>query len=111
MPARKPSSEKAPKKSPAPAVGALLKAYEHRDRWVNRMTLGDSLVCMNRLVQYEGMGGQVQMICSDPPYGVKFGSNFQPFVRKRDVMHKDDAGLTREPSIAPNAPLAIRKVA
>ncbi len=80
-------------------VDQVLKAYEHRDRWVNRMMLGDSLVCMNSLLQYEGMGGQVQMIYIDPPYGVKFGSNFQPFVRKRDVKNGDDADLTREPEM------------
>ncbi len=82
-----------------PVVDQVLKAYEHRDRWVNRLMLGDSLVCMNSLLQYEGMGGQVQMIYIDPPYGVKFGSNFQPFVRKRDVKHNDDADLTREPEM------------
>ena len=51
----------------------VLKAYEHRDDWVNRMILGDSLVVMNSLLEYEGLGGQVQMIYIDPPYGVKFG--------------------------------------
>jgi 16S rRNA G966 N2-methylase RsmD len=60
----------------------ILRAYEYQDKWVNRMMLGDSLVVMNSLVEYEGMRGQVQMIYMDPPYGVKFGSNFQPFVRK-----------------------------
>lgn len=75
----------------------VLRAYEHRDAWVNRMILGDSLVVMNSLLEYEGLGGQVQMIYMDPPYGVKFGSNFQPFVRKRDVKNNDDADLTREP--------------
>ena len=54
---------------------------------------------MNSLLEYEGMGGKVQMIYMDPPYGVKFGSNFQPFVRKRDVKHNDDADLTREPEM------------
>jgi adenine-specific DNA-methyltransferase len=77
----------------------VLKAYEHRDKWVNRMILGDSLVVMNSLLQYEGMGGKVQMIYMDPPYGVKFGSNFQPFVRKRDVSHGDDEDMTREPEM------------
>jgi adenine-specific DNA-methyltransferase len=77
----------------------VLRAYEHRDRWVNRMILGDSLVVMNSLLEYEGLGGQVQMIYMDPPYGVKFGSNFQPFVRKRDVKHNDDADMTREPEM------------
>ena len=77
----------------------VLKAYEYKDDWVNRMILGDSLVVMNSLLEYEGLGGQVQMIYIDPPYGVKFGSNFQPFVRKRDVAHNDDADLTREPEM------------
>jgi adenine-specific DNA-methyltransferase len=77
----------------------ILKAYVHKAPWVNRMILGDSLVVMNSLLQYEGLGGQVQMIYMDPPYGVKFGSNFQPFVRKRDVKHGDDSDLTREPEM------------
>lgn len=77
----------------------VLKAYEYRDDWVNRMILGDSLVVMNSLLHYEGLGGQVQMIYIDPPYGVKFGSNFQPFVRKRDVKHNDDDHMTREPEM------------
>jgi len=77
----------------------VLRAYEHRDKWVNRMVLGDSLVVMNSLLHYEGLGGQVQMIYMDPPYGVKFGSNFQPFVRKRDVSHNDDEDMTREPEM------------
>src|SRR5713226_3291732 len=77
----------------------VLKAYEYQDNWTNRMILGDSLVVMNSLLQYEGLGGQVQMIYMDPPYGVKFGSNFQPFVRKRDVKHNDDEDLTREPEM------------
>src|SRR6185436_11640544 len=77
----------------------VLRAYEHQDKWVNRMMLGDSLVVMNSLLHYEGLGGQVQMIYMDPPYGVKFGSNFQPFVRKRDVSHNDDEDMTREPEM------------
>jgi adenine-specific DNA-methyltransferase len=77
----------------------VLRAYEHRDKWTNRMISGDSLVVMNSLLHYEGLGGQVQMIYMDPPYGVKFGSNFQPFVRKRDVSHNDDEDMTREPEM------------
>ena len=77
----------------------VLRAYEHKDRWVNRLILGDSLVVMNSLLEYEGLGRQVQMIYIDPPYGVKFGSNFQPFIRKRDVKHNDDADMTREPEM------------
>ncbi|MCK6493014.1 MAG: site-specific DNA-methyltransferase [Nitrospira sp.] len=77
----------------------VLKSYEYQDDWTNRMVLGDSLVVMNSLLHYEGLGGQVQMIYMDPPYGVKFGSNFQPFVRKRDVSHNDDEDMTREPEM------------
>ncbi|HEX7407481.1 MAG TPA: site-specific DNA-methyltransferase, partial [Candidatus Binatia bacterium] len=77
----------------------VLRAYEYPDNWVNRLILGDSLVVMNSLLHYESLGGQVQMIYMDPPYGVKFGSNFQPFIRKRDVKHNDDAEMTREPEM------------
>jgi len=77
----------------------VLRAYEYPDPWVNRMILGDSLIVMNSLLHYEGLGGQVQMIYIDPPYGVKFGSNFQPFVRKRDVSHNEDEDMTREPEM------------
>ncbi len=82
-----------------PLHDQILRAYEYQDAWVNRMILGDSLLVMNSLLRYEGMGGQVQMIYIDPPYGVKFGSNFQPFIRKRDVAHNDDDDLTREPEM------------
>lgn len=77
----------------------VLRAYEYQDQWTDRMILGDSLVVMNSLLHHEGLGGQVQMIYIDPPYGVKFGSNFQPFVRKRDVSHNDDEDMTREPEM------------
>jgi adenine-specific DNA-methyltransferase len=76
-----------------------LEAYEHKGPWQNRMILGDSLAVMNSLLEFEGLGGQVQMIYIDPPYGVKFGSNFQPFVRKRDVKHGGDEDMTREPEM------------
>lgn len=74
-------------------------AYEHAAPWTNRLILGDSLAVMNSLLEYEGLGGKVQMIYMDPPYGVKFGSNFQPFVRRREVKHGDDGHLTREPEM------------
>jgi len=82
-----------------PFADQALRAYEHKDKWVNRMVLGDGLAVMNSLLRYENLGGQVQMIYMDPPYGVKFGSNFQPFIRKRDVSHNDDDDLTREPEM------------
>lgn len=80
-------------------VDQHLCAYEHRDPWVNRLILGDNLPVMNSLIHLEKMAGQVQMIYMDPPYGVKYGSNFQPFVRKRDVTHGDDENMTREPEM------------
>jgi DNA methylase len=82
-----------------PLADAITKAYEHQDKWVNRLILGDSLVVMNSLLRYEGLGGQVQMIYIDPPYGVKFGSNFQPFVREKNVSNNDDDDMTREPEM------------
>src|SRR3546814_13677080 len=54
---------------------------------------------MNSLLQKEGMAGQVQMIYIDPPYGIKDGSNFQPFVNKRDVKDRKDEDLTAEPEM------------
>jgi adenine-specific DNA-methyltransferase len=80
-------------------IGERLDAYEHQGPWQNRMILGDSLQIMNSMIEFEGLGGQVQMVYMDPPYGVKFGSNFQPFVRKRDVKDGADADLTREPEM------------
>jgi adenine-specific DNA-methyltransferase len=78
-----------------------LDAYEHKGPWQNRMILGDSLQVMNSLLEFEGLGGQVQMVFFDPPYGVKFGSNFQPFVRDRDMgdKHGKDGFMTREPEM------------
>ncbi len=76
-----------------------LEAYEHKGPWANRMILGDSLQVMNSLLEFEGLGGQVQMIYMDPPYGVKFGSNFQPFVRKHSAKHGSDDDMTREPEM------------
>lgn len=80
-------------------VADRLDAYEHKGPWTNRLVLGDSLQVMNSLLEYEGMGGQVQMVYFDPPYGVKFGSNFQPFVRKNSVKHGADEEMIREPEM------------
>jgi adenine-specific DNA-methyltransferase len=83
-----------------PVTDQVLRAYEHREKWQNRMILGDSLAVMNSLLRFENLGGQVQMIYLDPPYGVKFGSNFQPFVRKRGTAtDNDDEHATREPEM------------
>jgi adenine-specific DNA-methyltransferase len=59
--------------------------YEHDANWTNRMILGDSLQVMASLAELENLRGQVQMIYLDPPYGIKFGSNWQASARKRDV--------------------------
>jgi len=73
--------------------------YKHERDWANRLITGDSLLVMNSLLQKEGMAGQVQMIYIDPPYGIKYGSNFQPFVNKRDVKDRKDEDLTQEPEM------------
>lgn len=71
--------------------------YKHEKGWANRLMAGDSLLVMNSLLQKESMAGKVQMIYFDPPYGIRYGSNFQPFVNKRDVKDRNDEDLTREP--------------
>jgi adenine-specific DNA-methyltransferase len=73
--------------------------YKHDKGWSNRLIAGDSLLVMNSLLQKESMAGQVQMIYIDPPYGIKYGSNFQPFVNKRDVKDRKDEDLTQEPEM------------
>ena len=71
--------------------------YKHKHGWTNRLIAGDSLLVMNSLLEKEGLAGKVQMIYIDPPYGIKYGSNFQPFVNKRDVKDGKDEDLTAEP--------------
>jgi len=73
--------------------------YKHKENWSNRLIAGDSLLVMNSLLEKEGMGGKVQMVFFDPPYGIKYGSNFQPFVNKRDVKDGNDEDLTQEPEM------------
>jgi adenine-specific DNA-methyltransferase len=63
----------------------LVEFYQHQANWSNRMILGDSLHVMGSLAEREGLRGKVQMIYLDPPYGIKFGSNWQVSTRKRDV--------------------------
>jgi len=73
--------------------------YKHKHNWTNRLIAGDSLLIMNSLLEKEGMSGKVQMIYMDPPYGIKYGSNFQPFVNKRDVKDGKDEDLSSEPEM------------
>jgi adenine-specific DNA-methyltransferase len=63
----------------------LIEFYKHQANWSNRMILGDSLQVMGSLAEREDLRGQVQMVYIDPPYGIKFGSNWQASVRNRDV--------------------------
>ncbi len=70
--------------------------YRHDANWSNRMILGDSLQVMASLAEREGLRGKVQMIYIDPPYGIKYSSNFQPRIDRRDVKDKDE-DLTHEP--------------
>lgn len=73
--------------------------YKHKENWSNRLIAGDSLLVMNSLLEKEGMAGKVQMVYIDPPYGIKYGSNFQPFVNKRNVTDGNDDDLTNEPEM------------
>lgn len=71
--------------------------YHHPQQWTNRMILGDSLLVMTSLAEKEALKGRVQMIYMDPPYGIKFGSNWQVSTRKRDVKDGKQEDLTRQP--------------
>jgi adenine-specific DNA-methyltransferase len=75
--------------------------YSHdlgsQPKWANRMILGDSLLVMTSLAEKEGLKGKVQMIYVDPPYGIKFGSNWQVSTRKRDVTDGKVEDATRQP--------------
>src|SRR5215218_1731013 len=82
-----------------PPLRQAIDFYQHEHSWSNRMIAGDSLLVMNSLLEKEGLGGHVQMIYIDPPYGIKYGSNFQPFVNKRDVKDGKDEDLTQEPEM------------
>ncbi|AQZ68579.1 Possible DNA methylase [[Actinomadura] parvosata subsp. kistnae] len=70
--------------------------YKHQANWSNRMILGDSLQVMGSLVEKENLRGKVQMIYIDPPYGIKFGSNFQPSMQHNKVRDGKPEDVTRE---------------
>ena len=71
--------------------------YQHEANWTNRMILGDSLQVMASLAEREGLRGKVQCIYIDPPYGIKFNSNFQWSTTSRDVKDGKSDHITREP--------------
>ena len=75
----------------------LIEFYQHEQNWANRMILGDSLLVTTSLAEKEGLKGKVQMIYIDPPYGIKFGSNWQVSTRKRDVNDGKAEDATRQP--------------
>ena len=82
-----------------PPLNKAIDFYKHDQSWANRLIAGDSLLVMNSLLVKEGMAGKVQMVYFDPPYGIKYNSNFQPFVSKRDVKDGSDAELPAEPEM------------
>ncbi len=71
--------------------------YHHQDGWTNRLIQGDSHLVMASLLEREGMAGQVQTIFFDPPYGIKYGGNWQIKLNNRDVKDGNDEALTGEP--------------
>ncbi|MBS0325049.1 MAG: site-specific DNA-methyltransferase [Proteobacteria bacterium] len=77
----------------------LIDFYAHEQNWSNRMILGDSLTVMTSLAEKEGLKGKVQMIYLDPPYGIKFGSNWQVSTRKREVKDGKAEDASREPEV------------
>jgi adenine-specific DNA-methyltransferase len=80
-----------------PDKGAKTEFYQHDANWTNRMILGDSLQVMASLAEREGLRGKVQCIYLDPPYGIKFNSNFQWSTTSRDVKDGKADHITREP--------------
>ncbi len=80
-----------------PSEEARTEFYQHDANWSNRMILGDSLQVMASLAEREGLRGKVQCIYIDPPYGIKFNSNFQWSTTSRDVKDGNAADITREP--------------
>jgi adenine-specific DNA-methyltransferase len=82
-----------------PDEEARLEFYAHNQNWSNRMILGDALLVMNSLAEKEGLRGQVQCIYMDPPYGIKFGSNWQASTKRRDVQDGKVEDTSREPEV------------
>ena len=80
-----------------PSADAQTEFYQHDANWSNRMILGDSLQVMASLAEREGLRGKVQCIYIDPPYGIKFNSNFQWSTTSRDVKDGNAGHITREP--------------
>jgi adenine-specific DNA-methyltransferase len=73
--------------------------YHDEGRWQNPMILGDSLLVMGSLAEREALRGKVQCIYFDPPYGIKFNSNWQPSTKSRDVKDRKEESVSREPEV------------
>lgn len=80
-------------------LNKALQFYEHEQDWSNRLIAGDSLLVMNSLLEKEGMAGKIQTIFMDPPYGINYKSNFQPFTNNKNVKDGDDSSIPHEPEM------------
>lgn len=80
-------------------INKIIDFYSHDFEWSNRMIAGDSLIAMNSLIAKEGLKNSVQTIYFDPPYGIKYNSNFQPFTKKQTEIGDDDKNLSSEPEM------------
>ena len=80
-------------------LNKALQFYQHDQNWSNRLIAGDSLLVMNSLLIKEGMANKVQTIFMDPPYGINYRSNFQPFTNKNDHKDNDDMSIPPEPEM------------
>ena len=80
-------------------IREAIEFYKHTNNWTNRLIAGDSLLVMNSLLEKENLAKQVQMVYVDPPYGIRYGSNFQPWLdhTKTSLTDDKDDNLTREP--------------
>ena len=80
------------------SMSRQLEFYQHNKNWSNRLIAGDSLLVMNSLLEKEGMAEQFQMVYFDPPYGIKYKSNYQPFVGKKEV-GEQEKDITHQPEV------------
>ena len=80
-------------------LNKALQFYEHEQDWSNRLIAGDSLLVMNSLLEKEGMAGKIQTIFMDPPYGINYKSNFQPFTNNKNVKDGADDSIPHEPEM------------
>ena len=94
---RRRSSTSSPTSTACPKGADKTEFYQHDQNWSNRMILGDTLQVMASLAEREGLRGKVQCIYIDPPYGIKFNSNFQWSTTSRDVKDGNAEHITREP--------------